>query len=87
MKITLEPTGAVTRSPLDGTLVRVWSGRTEAGTQVLVLVAGVAVPEGQPPDPLLEAELIRLGGPAEKGVLRDARSAGVSVADLPGGEA
>lgn len=43
MKITMESTDQVTH--LDGVPVRVWNGQTGAGTEVVVFVHRLAVPE------------------------------------------
>jgi hypothetical protein len=54
MKVTIEPTKHQWRSP-DGTPVRMWHGRTEGGDPVLLVVVGMAAPDGAVADEHLQA--------------------------------
>jgi hypothetical protein len=48
MKLTLSPTTTFAKVQTNGALhCRIWSGTTDRGTEVHVLIAGVAVPEEQ----------------------------------------
>lgn len=54
MKITIESTDSITR--IDGVPVRLWEGRTEAGTLCRVFVHRIALHESQDADQF-DAEL------------------------------
>ena len=58
MQITIEPTPNLIR--LNNCIYRIWSGKTDKGTEIYAIVAAIAVDGELAPDEELELKLIEI---------------------------
>lgn len=63
MKLEITSTPEITL--IDGVACRIWSGRTEKGTPVTVLVHRLVVPTDAADTQAFDRELVDMGAPAE----------------------